>query len=310
MGPTSSGKTAAALALVQEFPFEIISVDSAQVYRGLDIGSGKPDPATLAKAPHRLLDIRDPAEPYSAAEFRSDALREIRAIQDKGKIPLLVGGTMLYFKVLRDGLAAMPAATPEIRDRILQQAAAEGWPALHQRLQEIDPESAARIHPNDPQRLQRALEVYEASGRSLTELHQLSPLGQSQDLPSNLIFMALLPEHRAQLHVQIAKRFLSMLEAGLVEEVVALKARGDLHPSLPSIRSVGYRQVWDYLDGACDYDTMVSRSIAATRQLAKRQLTWLRSWQELHQLPCSLSAEDTKFAVQYLKKLNADASYW
>jgi tRNA dimethylallyltransferase len=310
MGPTACGKTAAAVELVQEFPFEIISVDSALVYRGLDIGSGKPDKATQALAPHHLIDIRDPAQTYSAAEFRQDALREIRAIQAKGKIPLLVGGTMLYFKVLRDGLASMPSATPGIRAGILARAASEGWPALHQRLQEVDPVAAARIHPNDPQRLQRALEVYEASGQSMTELHRLSPVGNSQDLPCQLIFLAMLPTERQQLHAQIEKRFLSMLEAGLLDEVKGLKARGDLDAAMPSIRSVGYRQVWDYLDGVYDYDTMVAKAIAATRQLAKRQLTWLRGWKELHEIHCSLNAEDGNIMKKHLKSLNAAANYW
>jgi len=310
MGPTACGKTAVAEQLVQHFPFEIISVDSALVYRGLDIGSGKPDAATLARAPHRLIDIRDPAQPYSAADFREDALRELREVLARGKLPLLVGGTMLYFKVLRDGLAAMPAATPDVRARILAQAAAEGWPALHRRLQQIDPLAAARIHPNDPQRLQRALEVFEVSGRALSALHAEAQSSQAGELPCQLLFLGMLPVERARLHEQIARRFHSMLAAGLIDEVAALQARGDLHPDLPSMRSVGYRQVWDYLDGKCDYATMVERGIAATRQLAKRQLTWVRGWQDLQELPCHLDGQDGIFVENHLKSLNAAATYW
>jgi tRNA dimethylallyltransferase len=316
MGPTASGKTAAAVALVQQFPFEIISVDSALVYRGLDIGSGKPDRDTLLRAPHRLIDIRDPAEPYSAADFRQDALREMQDILARGKLPLLVGGTMLYFKVLRDGLATMPSATPEIRARIVAQAASEGWPALHRRLQGVDPEAAARIHPNDPQRLQRALEVFEASGKPLSELHRISNMGSKSDLPCELIFLGMLPESRPTLHELIELRFRSMLEAGLVEEVRELRERGDLHPSLPAIRSVGYRQVWDYLEGKYPFEIMIEKGIAATRQLAKRQLTWLRGWPGLHELPCQLDAGDAGDAgdaekvAAHLKKLNSAATYW
>lgn len=310
MGPTACGKTRAAVELVQQGPFEIISVDSALVYRGLDIGSGKPDRATLAKAPHRLIDIRDASEPYSAASFRVDAIREIQQVLARGKIPLLVGGTMLYFKVLRDGLASMPSATPEIRQRIIDQANDEGWHALHARLQQIDPVSAARIHPNDPQRLQRALEVYEASGQSLTTLHQQNPVGAAQDLPCELIFIAMLPINRAALHSLIAQRFRSMLDEGLLDEVKQLRERGDLSVDLPSIRSVGYRQVWEHLDGAFDYDTMIDRGIIATRQLAKRQLTWLRSWRDLHELPSSLNGEDAINVKNYLKNMPAVANYW
>ena len=313
MGPTACGKTAAAVQLAQQFPFEIISVDSALVYRGLDIGSGKPDAATQAVAPHRLIDIRDPAEPYSASDFRRDALGEMRDIVARGRIPLLVGGTMLYFKVLRDSLADLPSATPEVRQRLLAQAASDGWPAMHRRLQEVDPVAAQRIHPNDPQRLQRALEVYEVSGRTLTELHAAGPMLQSRqrdDLPCELIFLGMQPVDRGRLHDLIAHRFRTMLDTGLVDEVVALRGRGDLHQDLPSIRSVGYRQVWEYLDGRCDYPTMVERGIAATRQLAKRQLTWLRGWEEMQEFPCQLDGQDAKFVEKHLKSLNAAASYW
>jgi tRNA dimethylallyltransferase len=310
MGPTACGKTAVAVELVEAFPFSIISVDSALVYRGLDIGSGKPDSTLLARAPHRLINIRDPAQAYSAAEFRHDALQAIQEVQLEGRIPLLVGGTMLYFKVLRDGLASMPAATPEIRARILEQAHSSGWPALHQRLQQVDPEAAARIHPNDPQRLQRALEVFESSGKPLSELHRTAHLEGPDSLPFRLLFLGMLPRERKALHEQIARRFHTMLEQGLVEEVRGLHARGDLDASLPAMRSVGYRQVWEYLDGRIDYQTMVDKGIAATRQLAKRQLTWLRSWKELHEIPCGLSGEDVKFVKEHLKKLNGSSIYW
>jgi len=309
MGPTACGKTRVAVELAQQYPVEIISVDSALVYRGLDIGSGKPDAAMLARAPHRLIDIRDPAEPYSAADFRTDALREMREIVSRGRIPLLVGGTMLYFKALRDGLAAMPSADPQVRERILALAAAEGWQAVHARLAAVDPAAARRIHPNDPQRLQRALEVYELSGRPLSELHAPRHLEAASDLPCNLLFLALIPE-RAALHRGIALRFANMLQAGLIEEVVALRARGDLHPQLPAIRSVGYRQVWEHLDGLYDYTTMVDKAVAATRQLAKRQHTWLRSWPALHALPCGLDGEDGNNVKNLLKNLPAVSTYW
>ncbi|MES2626911.1 MAG: tRNA (adenosine(37)-N6)-dimethylallyltransferase MiaA [Pseudomonadota bacterium] len=303
MGPTACGKTRAAVEFVQQYPCEIISVDSAMVYKGLDIGSGKPDHATLAIAPHRLIDIRDPAEPYSAAEFRTDAIREINAVLAKGKIPLLVGGTMLYFKVLRDGLASMPAAVPAVRQRILDLAESEGWQAVHARLQQVDPEAALRIHPNDPQRLQRALEVYEITGKSLTELHGEPTATQGEALPCELKFVAMLPADRSALHQVIAERFHTMLDQGLVDEVAGLRARGDLDKDLPAIRSVGYRQVWEYLDGATDYATMVEKGIAATRQLAKRQLTWLRSWPDLTALPCTLGVEDANNMKNHLNYL-------
>lgn len=279
MGPTASGKTNIAIELVQQAPLEIISVDSAQVYRGLDIGSGKPDANVLKKAPHRLIDIRNPNEAYSAADFRNDALNEIASIQDKGKFPLLVGGTMLYFKALRDGLADMPAADETVRNNILDLAANKGWSAVHARLAQVDPESAARIHPNDPQRLQRALEVYELTGKAMTDIHNEAE--PKQALPFDLHFIALFPNQRAELHEKIAIRFNQMLTAGFVEEVRELYDRGDLNASLPAIRSVGYRQIWDYIAGAYNFDIMQEKALAATRQLAKRQLTWLRSWPDL-----------------------------
>ncbi len=309
MGPTACGKTRVAVELVQQFPFEIISVDSALVYRGLDIGAGKPDRTTLRRAPHRLLDIRDPAEPYSAADFRTDALREMKDILSKGKIPLLVGGTMLYFKALREGLAPMPSASPEVRARIMEFAEREGWSAVHRRLQEVDPAAARRIHPNDPQRLQRALEVYELSGRPMSELHAEKPPGDAADLPCELIFLGMLP-NRAALHETIAQRFHAMLAAGLVEEVSTLRARRDLDPDMPALRSVGYRQVWEFLDGKYDLATMTDKAIAATRQLAKRQHTWLRSWPALHTLECNLAVEDGNIVKNALKNLSFAANYW
>ncbi len=278
MGPTASGKTDLAVALHEHLPCELISVDSALVYRGMDIGTAKPDTETLARAPHRLIDIRDPAEPYSAAEFCEDALREMDEISSQGKIPLLVGGTMLYFKSLRDGMAELPAADETVRQAILDQAEAEGWPAVHARLAAIDPVSAARIHPTDPQRLQRALEVYLVSGRTMTELRAEQT---RRKLPYRILSLAVAPQERSVLHERIARRFHMMLDAGFIDEVEKLYARDDLHPGLPSIRSVGYRQTWSYLDGELSRDEMVNKGIIATRQLAKRQFTWLRSWEEL-----------------------------
>jgi tRNA dimethylallyltransferase len=281
MGPTASGKTALAIELVKHAPCEIISVDSAMIYREMNIGTAKPDADVLKIAPHRLLDIRDPVENYSAGEFRSDALREIESIIAQDKIPLLVGGTMLYFHVLQHGIAKLPQADQEIRQQILDDAEQYGWQALHERLQKIDPASAQRIHPNDPQRLQRALEVYEISGKTLTELQADD---SQKDLPYHIINIAIAPMDRAVLHQKIAERFDLMLAQGFIEEVTKLFKRGDLHPDLPSMRAVGYRQIWDYLAGKLNYDEMRERAIIATRQLAKRQLTWLRSWENLHWL--------------------------
>lgn len=303
MGPTAVGKTALAQALHESGRFQLLSVDSAQVYRGMDIGTSKPDAATLARYPHRLIDIRDPAEPYSAAGFRADALREITTIQHAGSVPLLVGGTMLYFKALRDGLADMPAADYGVRRRIEARAAVDGWPAVHAWLAEVDPAAAARIHPNDPQRLQRALEVYLLSGRSMTLLHGDSGPGAKESdnsLPFSLGFFAIQPPNRTVLHEKIAVRFRQMLRDGLVEEVQALHRRGDLSESLPSIKSVGYRQIWQYLEGHLDYDGMVERSIIATRQLAKRQLTWLRGWEGL-QILCDSQAESVATILKYVE---------
>jgi tRNA dimethylallyltransferase len=280
MGPTASGKTALAIALRQQLPVELISVDSALIYRGMDIGTAKPSAQELAQAPHRLLDIRDPAESYSAAEFRRDALAEMAEITQKGKIPLLVGGTMLYFKALLEGLSPLPSADPEVRQRIEQMAAEKGWEALHRQLCKIDPVAGSRIHPNDPQRLSRALEVFFISGKTLTELTKTA----GEALPYDVYQFAIAPASRELLHQRIALRYDQMLASGFEAEARALFARGDLHTDMPSIRCVGYRQMWSYLSGEIDYDEMVYRGICATRQLAKRQMTWLRGWPDVHWL--------------------------
>lgn len=281
MGPTASGKTALAVELVQRFPMEIISVDSALIYKGMDIGSAKPDAETLAKAPHRLIDFLDPSESYSAADFREDALKAMAEITAQGKIPLLVGGTMLYFKVLKEGIAKLPAADETIRAQLLLEAKEKGWPALHRELEQVDPESAARLNPNDAQRLQRALEVYRATGRSLTQWHKQQ---KTETFPYEVVNIAVSPTDRAVLHDRIAQRFHEMLTQGFYDEVKALYNRGDLNPNMPSMRAVGYRQMWDCLDGKISYAEMEERGIIATRQLAKRQITWLRSWKDLHWL--------------------------
>ena len=278
MGPTASGKTDLAIHLVEHLPVDIISVDSAMVYRGLDIGSAKPGAEELAKAPHRLIDVVDPADSYSAARFRQDALREIEDILSAERIPLLVGGTMLYFRALLQGLSELPAADEATRQKLEKQAKELGWEKMHKRLAEVDPEAAARIHPNDPQRIQRALEVYDVSGVAMSQLQKEQ---KAEPLPYQVLKLALIPSDRALLHERIKKRFSLMLEQGLIDEVKTLQARGDLHQDLPAIRAVGYRQVWDYLEGRIDYTEMVERGVIATRQLAKRQLTWLRSEKDL-----------------------------
>ncbi|CDG99992.1 tRNA (adenosine(37)-N6)-dimethylallyltransferase MiaA [Xenorhabdus bovienii] len=274
MGPTASGKTALSIALRQHLPVELISVDSALIYREMNIGTAKPTAAEQAQAPHRLVDILDPAEIYSAADFRRDALKEMADITAAGRIPLLAGGTMLYFKALLEGLSPLPSSNPEIRAQIEQQAAEHGWEALHRQLQEIDPVAAARIHPNDPQRLTRALEVFRISGKTLTALTETS----GEILPYRVHQFAIAPASREILHQRIAARFEQMIKSGFEDEVKALYARSDLHTDLPSIRCVGYRQMWSYLSGEISHDEMVYRGICATRQLAKRQITWLRSW--------------------------------
>ena len=272
-GPTASGKTAAALAIAQAHPVEIISVDSALVYRGMDIGTAKPSAAELASVPHHLVNIRDPLQAYSAAEFVQDAHRLIHQITARGRLPLLVGGTMLYFKALFDGIDPMPPAQPALRADIEAEAQRNGWPALHAELARVDPVTAARLAPADSQRIQRALEVYRASGLPMSHFHARS----AAPAPSTVPLITLEPLYRAWLHTRIAQRFHAMLAAGFVDEVRALRARGDLHSELPSMRCVGYRQVWDTLDGAFGMDSLHERGIAATRQLAKRQITWLRS---------------------------------
>jgi tRNA dimethylallyltransferase len=303
MGPTASGKTSLAVDLVQQHPFQIVSVDSAQIYQQMNIGTGKPQKGVLDIAPHRLIDFIDPAVPYSASQFRTDAFREIDEILEVGDTPLLVGGTMLYFRVLRDGLADMPHADPEVRAEIEKLAQEQGWEAVHQQLAAVDPDSAARIHPNDPQRTQRALEVYRVSGKTITSFHAEMRAQQEALLPYNLHFFAIQPEDRGVLHGQIETRFRQMLNEGLVDEVQALRARGDLNHQLPSIKSVGYRQVWQYLDDEIDYDGMVERSIIATRQLAKRQLTWLRSWPSLQSLSNS-SAHSVQHVLKYMDTIS------
>lgn len=281
MGPTASGKTALALALAEHFPVEIISVDSALIYRGMDIGTAKPTAAERAQVPHHLIDIRDPAASYSAAEFRRDALQLMDEISARGRIPLLAGGTMLYFKVLRDGIAAMPAADAGIRAQIEADARKRGWPALHAELATVDPQTAVRIHPQHSQRIQRALEVFRVSGEPMSALHARQ---DTAALKHRLIQLAVAPLDRAVLHQRIAARFAQMLAQGFVDEVKALHARGDLHADLPSIRAVGYRQAWDFIEGRIDRAEMEERGVIATRQLAKRQFTWLRGWPELYWL--------------------------
>jgi tRNA dimethylallyltransferase len=276
MGPTAAGKTGLAVELHQRFPLDVISVDSAMVYRGMDIGTAKPDAATLARAPHRLIDIREPFEPYSAAEFREDALREMAAITSAGRIPLLVGGTMLYFRALSQGLAQLPKASPEVRKRLEAQAQIMGWAGLHQQLAQLDPAAAERIHPNDPQRIQRALEVIEVSGRKMSELQSEHRLLEEEQCGYRILRLIVCPSERLTLHRNIEKRFQNMLEQGFIDEVRELRGRGDLTAELPAMRCVGYRQVWNYLEDELDQQLMIRKAVAATRQLAKRQLTWLR----------------------------------
>ena len=283
MGPTASGKTAVSLGLTLRFPLEIVSVDSAQVFRDMDIGTAKPDRATLEKYPHHLIDLISPEERYSAARFRADALRVMAEITARGRIPLLAGGTMLYFKALRDGLSDLPQADAELRRAIDEEAQRRGWPALHAELARLDPAAAARLKPTDAQRIQRTLEVVRLTGAPLAEsLARRSAAAP----PYRLVQLALLPADRAVLHARIAQRFDAMLAAGLVDEVRALRRKYRLHAGLPSMRCVGYRQVWDCLEGDCDRAALREKGIAATRQLAKRQLTWLRAWEEVAPLDC------------------------
>ena len=294
-GPTASGKTAGALALADalggRLPVEIVSVDSALVYRGMDIGTAKPTPQEQARAPHHLIDIRDPLQAYSAAEFVQDATRLIADIRARGALPLLVGGTMLYFKALADGIDDMPAADPATRERLEAQAAAIGWPAMHAELARVDPVTAARLAPADSQRIQRALEVWHVSGQPLSHFHTTKKIASRAHPAGSGTLFTLEPTDRAWLHERIARRFDAMLEAGFVDEVRRLRTRGDLHLDLPSMRCVGYRQAWEALDseaatGAFPERDLRERGVAATRQLAKRQITWLRSMPHRHAIAC------------------------
>ena len=299
MGPTASGKTAAALEIARHIPCEIISVDSALVYREMDIGTAKPNAEELASVPHHLIDILDPTESYSAMQFRNDALRLAQDIRARGKLPLLVGGTMLYFKALRDGLDDLPEADPAVRERLDEEAARDGVPAQHARLATLDPETAARLKPNDSQRIQRALEIIELTGKPMSALLAQK---EAEPLPFTLLPLALEPSERAVLHERIARRFDLMLENdGLLDEVRRLRARGDLHLGLPAMRCVGYRQAWEYLDGQYDYAEMRERGIIATRQLAKRQITWLRSTPGRVIIDCN-AANATQIVMDHVRK--------
>lgn len=293
MGPTASGKTDLAIALRQTLPVEVISVDSALIYKGMDIGTAKPSQAELALAPHRLIDILDPAESYSAMNFRADALKEMADITASGRIPLLVGGTMLYYKALIEGLSPLPSADPTIRAEIEQRAEQQGWAALHQELLKIDPVAGTRINPNDSQRINRALEVFYITGKTMTEL----TAEQGESLPYDVLQFAIAPQERAVLHERIEQRFHKMIALGFEEEVKKLYERSDLHIDLPSIRCVGYRQMWEYLQGDISLDEAIFKGICATRQLAKRQITWLRSWQSELTWLDSLAPEQAKAIV-------------
>jgi len=277
LGPTASGKSRFAMQLAADFELEIVSVDSAQVYRGLDVGTAKPSPGDRQRVAHHLIDIRDPAQPYSAAQFAGDAEQAVLAIRSRARLPLLVGGTMLYARALRDGLSQLPSADPGLRDRLAQQARFEGWPAMHARLAVVDQQTAARLPPGDSQRIQRALEVFELTGSPMSHLLRHRPARRLR-----MHTIALLPSDRGELHRRIQERFDQMLEAGFVDEVRGLRSRGDLHANLPSMRSVGYRQAWLHLEQASSLPSLRAAAIAASRQLAKRQITWLRSWPETH----------------------------
>lgn len=303
MGPTASGKTDIAVELASALPCDIISADSALVYHGMDIGTAKPDAHTLAHAPHRLISFLDPAESYSAAAFRRDALQHMADITARGRIPLVVGGTMLYFKVLRDGIAELPPADPAIRQRLTDDAIQQGWPAMHALLAQQDPITAARLHPNHSQRILRALEVYAQTGTPLSTLQQATA---SPPLPYQLLQIGLIPAEKAALEHRIALRLDAMLAAGFLEEVRQLHARGDLHPELPSMRSVGYRQAWDVLAGNLPESQLREAVLLATRQLAKRQMTWLRSWSDLVTLPVHYPLEPQQVVNRILKMLQPD----
>lgn len=297
MGPTASGKSQLSMDVAAHYPVEIISVDSALIYRGMDIGTAKPSSEELARVPHHLIDTHDPAESYSASEFVEDVHDLVEAIFARERLPLLVGGTMMYFNALQHGMSDLPSANPEVRER-LQLLWKTQPDVLHERLREVDPESAQRIHKNDPQRLIRALEVYEITGKTLTEHRALPKHGLSA---FQLVKVGLIPQDRARLHQQIAKRFELMLENGFLHEVKALMARGDLNPEMTSIRSVGYRQAWSFLSGEYDYETFVHKGVVATRQLAKRQLTWLRKEEELLVMDPFASTRDER--LSFVSKL-------
>lgn len=293
MGPTASGKTALASGLYQQLPVEIVSVDSALVYRGLNVGAAKPTAQELDQIPHRLIDIRDPGEPYSAADFCRDARREIDAIHADQKIPLLVGGTMMYFRALLDGLNDLPSADPDIRAQVEAKAQSEGWPAVHAWLMQVDPNSAAQMHPNHSQRIGRAMEIFLQTGQPMSHLLRTTQqLGIAADF--RVAQLAIAPRQRAILHGRIAERFQTMLKQGVVQEVTALYERGDLHPDLPAMRAVGYRQLWNYCAGLCSLEDAIEKAVVATRQLAKRQLTWLRGWSE----PVHWIYTDTEQGIQ------------
>jgi tRNA dimethylallyltransferase len=298
MGPTASGKTAVAVKLANTLPCEIISVDSALVYKGMDIGTAKPDPATLAQAPHHLINIIEPHESYSAARFRDDALALMREITERGNIPLLVGGTMLYFKALVEGLNDLPEADSTVRLIIETMAEEEGWPAVHEKLRKVDPETAARLEPNDSQRVQRALEIYYITGKSMTDLLKKPKYVY---FPYTPIRIALLPSDRTVLHDRIALRFEQMLEAGLIDELRALRDEYALEPDTPSMRCVGYRQAWDFLNERISRAELLEQGIAATRQLAKRQLTWLRSTENLTEFDC-LTENVGDLVLEYIRQ--------
>ena len=297
MGPTASGKSALAAALAQHFPVEIVSVDSAQIYRGMDIGTAKPSVTERRSVPHHLIDIVDPTESYSAAQFRRDAVRLILEITARGRIPLLVGGTMLYFKALREGLSELPESDAALRARIDAEAAERGWPAMHAELAKIDASTAMRLKPNDAQRIQRALEIYRVTGKPMSQL-----LGRARSaLPFRLLELALVPSDRAELHRRIESRFDAMLERGLVEELRALRERHTLRPGLPSMRCVGYRQAWQHLEGEFGRNELRDRGIFATRQLAKRQLTWMRAMKAVRSFDCLAEDLDAE-ALDYVRR--------
>ncbi|AMG43503.2 tRNA (adenosine(37)-N6)-dimethylallyltransferase MiaA [Achromobacter xylosoxidans] len=304
-GPTAAGKSASTLALAERWPLEIINVDSATIYRGMDIGTAKPSPAEQAQVPQHLLDIRDPAQSYSAAEFRADALRLIDAIRARGRIPLLAGGTMMYYKALRDGLDDLPQADPALRAELEARAARDGWPALHAELARLDPVTAARLAPNDSQRIQRALEICQLSGQPMSAL--LGRQRAAGDDDHRYLTISLEPSARAALHARIEQRFDAMLASGLLEEVRGLHARADLHPGLPSVRCVGYRQMWAHLDGEISLEEAREQGIAATRQLAKRQITWLRAQPERVIVDC-LAADAAAQTIDAVAAVLADAS--